>query len=121
MCTFDGLVFKFREHLQSLCSSVEGGHVYPGITLDEMVDGTLSVIEANPESGQTGDEFVVGQVVSTGPPLSSGAPVVDVLIYCQVLDFSDFARSYSTGVRVFTPATYLPRHAAKQEGTDARR
>ena len=86
-----------------------------------MEDAILSVIDANLESRQPGDEFVVGQVVSTGPSLSNGAPVVDVLIYCQVLDFSDFARSYSTGVRVFTPATYLPRHAAKQEGTGDRR
>ncbi len=93
MRTFEGLVFKHREHLQSLYSSLEGGHVDPGITLDEMVDATLSVIEANLESRQPGDEFVVGQVVSTGPSLSSDAPVVDVLIYCQVLDFSDFARS----------------------------
>jgi branched-chain amino acid aminotransferase len=106
--TFDGRVFKLREHLQRLYNSLEGGHVDPEITLDEMEDATLSVIEANLESRQPGDEFVVGQVVSTGPSLSDGAPVVDVLIYCQVLDFSDFARSYSTGVRVFTPATYSP-------------
>jgi len=71
-----------------------------------MVDATLRVAEANLGSRQPADEFVVGQVVSTGPSLSNGAPVVDVLIYCQVLDFSDFARSYFTGVRVFTPVTY---------------
>ena len=44
-------------------------------------------------------------MVSTGPSMANGAPVVDVLIYCQVLDFADFARSYSNGVRIFTPAT----------------
>ena len=113
--TFDGRVFKLREHLQRLYSSLEGGHVDPGLTIDEMEDATLSVIEANLGSRQPGDEFVVGQVVSTGPSLSNGAPVVDVLIYCQVLDFSDFARSYSAGVRVFTPATYSP-PARRQTG-----
>lgn len=106
--TFDGRVFKLREHLQRLYNGLEGSHVYPGLTIDEMEAATLTVIEANLESLQPGDEFVVGQVVGTGPSLSNGAPVIDVLIYCQVLDFSDFARSYSTGVRVFTPATYSP-------------
>lgn len=83
--------FKLREHLQRLYSSLEGGQVDHGITLDEMVDATLRVVEANLGSRQPGDEFVVGQMVSTGPSLSNGAPLVDVLIYCQVLDFSDFA------------------------------
>jgi len=107
--TFDGRVFKLREHLQRLYNGLEGGHVDPGLTLDEMEDATLSVIEANLKSRKPGDEFVVGQVVSTGPSLmTNGAPLVDVLIYCQLLDFADFARSYSNGVRVFTPATYSP-------------
>jgi len=106
--TFNGRVFKLREHLQRLFNSLEGGHVDPGLTIDEMVDATLTVIEANEKSRQPGDEFVVGQVVSSGPSLSNGAPVVDVLIYWQALDFSDFARSYSTGIRIFTPATYSP-------------
>jgi branched-chain amino acid aminotransferase len=107
--TFDGRVFKLREHLQRLYNGLEGGHIDPGLTLDEMEDATLSVIEANIERRQPGDEFVVGQVVSTGPSsMTNGAPLVDVLIYCQTLDFADFARSYSSGVRVFTPATYNP-------------
>jgi branched-chain amino acid aminotransferase len=106
--TFDGRVFKLREHLQRLYSGLEGGHVDPGLTIEKMEDATLSVIEANLDQRQPGDEFVVGQVVSTGPSMTNGAPVVDVLIYCQVLDFADFARSYSNGVRIFTPATYSP-------------
>jgi branched-chain amino acid aminotransferase len=106
--TFDGRAFKLREHLQRLYNGLDGGQIDPGITLDEMEDAILSVIEANLESLQPGDEFVVGQVVSTGPSMADGTPVVDVLIYCQSLEFADFAHSYSTGIRIFTPATYSP-------------
>lgn len=120
--TFDGRVFKLREHLQRLYNGLEGGHVDPGLTIEEMEDATLAVIEANLERRQPGDEFVVGQVVSTGPSsTTNGAPLVDVLIYCQFLDFADFARSYSNGVRIFTPATYSPpvrRHPSGSEAPD---
>ncbi len=107
--TFDGRVFKLRAHLQRLYNGLEGGHVDPGLTIDEMEDATLGVLEANLDRRQPGEEFVVGQVVSTGPSsMTNGAPVVDVLIYCQFLDFADYARAYSTGIRVFTPVTYSP-------------
>ncbi len=69
------------ESTYSACKGVWRAAVDPGLTIDEMEDATLSVIDANLESRQPGDEFVVGQVVSTGPSLSNGAPVVDVLIY----------------------------------------
>ena len=49
-----------EKHLQRLYSGLEGGHVDPGLTIEKMEDATLSVIEANLDQHQPGDEFVVG-------------------------------------------------------------
>jgi hypothetical protein len=65
-----------------------------------MVDATLRVAEANLGSRQPADEFVVGQVVSTGPSLSNGAPVVDVLIYFTPVTYSTPARRQTRGPQV---------------------
>ena len=68
---------------------------------------SLEVLEANLPSLGDGSEFTVTQVVS--PSLISSpdeTPGVNVFIYCELLDFARFAKSYLRGVRLVTPTTY---------------
>ena len=83
--TFNGQLFKLTEHLERLCRGLEANRPMLG----------------------TDDEFTVTQIVSLS---ESGAPEaqrgVNVAMYCQVLDFAEFAEGYSKGVRLVTPVTY---------------
>jgi branched-chain amino acid aminotransferase len=105
--TFNGQIFKTREHLQRLYRSLEFARIDPGMSIDEMESLTLEVLEANSSILEAGDDFTVAQVVSVGPMVTLDGPTpVDVLIYCQFIDFAKFAQGYLRGVRVVTPVTY---------------
>ena len=115
--TFDGRVFKLRQHLERLYRGLEGTNIDPGMSLDEIEKSTLRVLAKNRALLKPGDEFTIRQVVSldsTG--LSDGKRGVNVIIYCQPLDFAEFAWSFTNGVRIVTPPTYgVPRQASPDE------
>ena len=105
--TFSGQVFKLREHLQRLYRSLDFAKLDPGMTLEEMEEVTREVVEANLPLLDSNEDFIVGQIVSSAPTPPSDVPHgVNVVIYCQYIDFAAFAHSYSTGVRAVTPVTY---------------
>ena len=105
--TFNGQLFKLTEHLERLCRGLEVAGIDPGMSLQEMERASQDVLEANRPMLGTDDEFTVTQIVSLS---QSGAPEaqrgVNVAMYCQVLDFAEFAEGYSKGVRLVTPVTY---------------
>ena len=78
----------------------------------------LEVLEANRSLLGPADEFIVTQVVTLKPASSpEHKPTTNVFIYCQLLDFSAFARSYLNGVKLITPATYgLPNPDSQDSG-----
>ena len=93
--TFNGHVFKLRPHLERLHRSLAVAQNKPGMSVDEMEAVSLEVLEANLPSLGDGSEFTVTQVVS--PSLISSpdeTPGVNVFIYCELLDFARFAKSY---------------------------
>ena len=105
--TFGGQVFKLRQHLERLYRGSEHASIDPDMSLDEMEGVALEVLEANRKLLKPEQDFILGQVVSIGPKPSAGGPRgANVIVYCQFIDFSEFARSYSRGVRVVTPVTY---------------
>ena len=104
--TFNGKLFKLEQHLQRLFNGLSYTKIDPGITKEEMETLTAEVLEANLPLLGPGDEYIVTQVVSVGATSTAEDPVVNVVIYCQPLDFAPFARSYARGVRVVTPSTY---------------
>ena len=105
--TFNGRVFKLRQHLERLYQGLESTRIDPGMSLEQMEAVTLDVLEANrPLLGPT-DEFTITQVVGLGGSTTpEDKPKVGVMVYCQPLDFSAFAVSYLRGVRLITPITY---------------
>ena len=113
--TFNGRTFKLREHLHRLYNGLDHTKIDPGMTLDEMASVTLDLLAANLPLLSDGQDFTVSQVVSLMPdPSREDEQRVNVVIYCQSIDFTAFAPSYVKGVRVVTPDTYgvQPRGAA---------
>ena len=117
--TFKGRPFKLRAHLERLYRSLEAANMGPGISLDEMEAATLRVLEANQPFLEPGDDFILSQVSSARPASASdGNSGVDVLIYCQFIDFQAFADGYLRGVRLITPDTYSVPVAPPSSGAD---
>ena len=105
--TFDGRLFKLRQHLQRLYNGLNYSKIDPGMSLDEMERITLDLLERNLPRLEAGHEFAVSQVVSVISDTSNESnQKVNVVIYCQPIDFSQFAQSYLRGVRIVTPPTY---------------
>ena len=112
--TFGGRVFKLRRHLERLYRGLEYSGMDPGVTIDEMAAATLGLVDANMPLLAPGGDMSVTQIVSPAPagdPVGAlGGPpdgtAFNVVIHCQPIDFSEFARGYVNGVRIETPATY---------------
>ncbi len=105
--TFNREVFKLREHLERLYRGLAFSGIDPGVSLEELETITLENLEVNLSLLPEGDEYEVTQIVSLSPTqLPSEKSRVNVVVYCQPLDFASFATSYVKGVRVVTPATY---------------
>lgn len=111
--TFDGRVFRLRQHLERLSRGLAFAKIDAGLSLDEMERATERVLEGNRRMLRPGQEYTITQVVSTredpGAEAESG---VTVVIYCQPLDVGAFAAGYVRGVRLVTPATYGAPHSA---------
>ena len=105
--TFNGRVFKLREHLSRLYRGLEHAGIDAGMTLEEMEATTLA----------QGGEFSIRQLVSNASgELAEGQPAVNVIVYCQAIDFAEFALGYGQGIRIVTPATYrVPGQAGPDE------
>lgn len=106
--TFGGQPFRLRRHLERLFSGLTYSNIDPGITIDDLETATRGIVEANLPlfDGGPGD-MVVTQTITIAHPVSADdLPSVDVAIYCTPVEFSNFARSYVDGVRLYTPITY---------------
>lgn len=101
--TFNGQIFKLREHLQRLYQGMEYANVDPGMPIDKMVDATSEVLDANRHLLAQEDDYILSQIVSGGPDPNHD---VNVVIFCRPIEFSSFAWGYVSGVRIITPITY---------------
>ena len=105
--TFNGQVFKLRQHLQRLYGNLESARIDTGLSLEAMESATLDVLEANRSLLATGDDFTLSQVVTTRVDTETGVrSQPNILIFCELIDFAAFAWSYAAGVRLTTPITY---------------
>ena len=103
--TFAGKIFRLEDHLHRLYNGLDYTKIDPGMTLPQMADTTMKVLEANVEYLGPQEEFLVTQIVSPRP---NAAPdeKANVVIYCQFLETAHFALHYTEGIRLVTPATY---------------
>ena len=96
--TFNGDIFRLREHLERLYRSLTYLRLDPGLTIDEMEELTLEVVRRNEPLREPGSDYSVRQVVTRG----RGVRVTDqvpptVCIYVAPYDFTQYARFYKDG------------------------
>ena len=104
--TFNGKVFRLREHLDRLYRSLTYVRIDAGLTQEQMDELTLEVLARNEPLREPGGDFSITQFVTRG----SGGRVTDrvpavVGIRVQPIDFSRHARFYREGAHVVFPRT----------------
>ena len=105
--TYGGKPFKLRRHLERLYNSLYYTRIDPGLTLEQMEQATLEVVEANVPLLAENEEYAVRQTVSRGlaTPTQGSRRGASVVIYCTPIEFGSFARFYIEGLKLVTPAT----------------
>ena len=104
--TFNGKVWKLREHLERLYWSLKYTRIDPRMDIDAMESATMDLVETN--FRRSGPEDVgLTHIISRGvvePTRSADMPPT-VVIYTEPLAFAMYARWYRDGIRMITPAT----------------
>ena len=99
--TFDGKLFRLREHMDRFARSLKYARLDPGLSVDEFEELTLEVLRRNEPLRDPGGDFNITQFVTRGRAshvLDSVQPTVCILP--QRIDFSQFGRYYEEGVHV---------------------
>jgi branched-chain amino acid aminotransferase len=93
--TFRGVPFRLDDHLRRLDRSMRVTRVSAGMTIDEIRDRTLDVLEANKGHLGPDDDFSIAHFITLGV---AGKPTV--IIFTQKIAFEAFAKQYTTGAHV---------------------
>ena len=104
--TFNGKVFRLRDHLDRLYRSLTYMRIDPRMTIDEMEELTLDVVRRNePLRAQAHDHWV-HQIISRGRGVKVSDKVPPtVCVRVHPIIFSQYARFYKTGAHVIFPRT----------------
>ena len=106
--TFDGKIFRLREHMERLYRSLQYTRIDPGLTQEEMGEVTEEVVRRNESLRSPSGDFSVRQVVTRGrsPSYSQGMPddavSPTVIVTALPIDFGH-ARHYEDGAAVVFP------------------
>ena len=104
--TFDGKIFRLREHLERFMRSLKFTRLDPGLSIDELEALTREVVRRNEDLRESGGDFTITQFVTRGRAKSVVDPAPPtVCILPQRIDFSQFAKYYRSGVHVVIPRT----------------
>lgn len=104
--TFNGKIFRLREHLERFMRSLKFTRLDPGLNIDELEELTREVVRRNEDSRDPGGDFTVTQFVTRGRARSVVDPASPtVCILPQLIDFAQFAKFYRSGVHVVIPRT----------------
>ncbi len=104
--TFNGEVFRLRDHLDRLYRSLKYTRIDPGMSIDEMERLTLEVVERNEETRRAAnDDYMVTQIVTRGEGGAIDAARANVSIWIDPIDFVRYAPLYESGAHVVIPRT----------------
>ena len=106
--TFDGKVFRLREHLDRLYRSLKYLRIDPGMSIDEMEKITLETIEINePLRKQANDDYMITQIVTRGEggPRASSPMKANVSIWIDPMGFPRYAPLFDSGAHVVITKT----------------
>jgi len=105
--TYDGKVFRLREHLQRLYRSLKYVRIDPAMSIDDMERITLETVEANEElRRQENDDYMITQIVTRG----EGGSVVNpsspnVSIWIDPIAFDRYSPLYQKGAHAVVTKT----------------
>ena len=103
--TFDGAVFKLRDHLDRLYRSLKYVRIEPELSIDEMERLTLEVVERNESlRRELNDDYMITQIV-TGGDGRRGDSEPSVSIWIDPLGAPRWAPAYSGGAHAVIPKT----------------
>ena len=104
--TFNGKIFRLREHLDRLYRSLKFVRIDPGLTVEQMEEITLEVVRRNEPLREPGSDCWVTQTVSRGAGWTS-ADVVPPTVCVRIhpIEFYRYGPLYQTGCHVVFPRT----------------
>ena len=110
--TFDGKIFRLKEHLDRLYRSLQYIRLDCGLTIDEMAEITEEVVRRNEPIRDSGGDYMIRQVITRGTPFSNFGTqggVLDpmtptVINMATPIDLSGYAVCYETGAAVVFPS-----------------
>ena len=104
--TFNGKIFRTRDHLDRLYRSLQYVRIDPGMSLDEMEELTEEVVRSNEPAREAGDDYMVTQIVTRGvgghAMRTSNA---NVAIWIDPIDFQRYSTLFQEGAHVVIPKT----------------
>ena len=106
--TFQGKIFKAKQHLERLRGSLLYSRINLGMTMEELEGVMHKVVEKNAPSWKPNEDYEVQVVVSRGladPTRRLLGSSATVAVFLESMDFPRFAREYLKGIRMVTPAT----------------
>ena len=103
--TFNGAVFRLRDHLDRLYRSLKYVRIDPGMSIDEMERLTLQVVQHNEElRSSTNDDYMITQIV-TGGSGRRGDSEPSVSIWIDPLGTPRWKSAYNSGMHAVIPKT----------------
>ena len=104
--TFDGKIFRNRDHLDRLYRSLQYVRIDPGMSIDEMEELTEEVVRRNEPARVVGDDYMVTQIVTRGEGgRALHTSKANVAIWIDPIDFQRYSRLFQDGAHVVIPKT----------------
>ena len=101
--TFDGRIFKLKEHLERFYRTLKYMRIDPGMSRQEMADITMQVLERNLPLLEDNSDYWVFQRITRGVKTPDGLQPT-VLFHCDPLPLPERAHYYRDGMHVVTPS-----------------
>jgi len=102
--TFNGQIFRLRDHLERFYRSLKYVRIDPGMSIDEMEVATLEVVKKNEAlRASLKDDYMISQIVSGGISQRVNGPTVVIMI--DPLGSPRWAPAYKDGASVVISKT----------------
>ncbi|MBC8356082.1 MAG: aminotransferase class IV [Planctomycetes bacterium] len=110
--TFGHCPFKLEQHVTRLYKSLKVARIDSGLSPEEMLNATRSMLEANlPTYGSEEDCWIVHNISRgmfvPGPDPTVQQSVATVMIYTQPMDLRGWAKFYTDGCHAVTPMSRI--------------
>ena len=102
--TFNGAVFRLRDHIERLYRSLQYLRIDPGMTMEEMEELTLDVVKRNEAIREPDDDYFITQFITRGQGLRvTDAKEPTIVIWLNPITWGLFAPLYKSGAHLVIP------------------